>query len=335
MKTRTTESSLALSNTATLAKLLDAQQAKLAQALASTGIDAGRFMRMCMTAFREAPALAECDPASVLGCAMTSALMGLEPGAAFGQSYWVPFKAKNGKKYAQHITGYKGMLQHVYRSGLTSPVNSGVVYEGDEFVYERGLAPVLRHVEKATDKSDDKLTHAWACTTVGGQPIFEVMDRAALMSIWNRSKAKDSGPWVTDLAQMCRKTVIRRLCNYLPKQAVSTALMTQLRKEDGVEFGGVDPADLAPADITVEPHGPPSGEAAAQSAPSAPPAQPPDPSKVEQARAHAARLLATLSPDVSDRILYNEGIDNLQNCTDYEAMTRAIAAAETFMTQGA
>jgi hypothetical protein len=38
---------------------------------------------------------------------------------------------------------------------------------------------------------------------------------------------------------------------------------------------------------------------------------------------------------VSDRILYNEGIDNLQNCTDYEAMTRAIAAAETFMTQGA
>lgn len=322
MKTRT-ENSLVQSNTAALAQLLESNKAKLAQALASTGIDGGRFMRMCMTAFREAPALAECDPGSVLGCAMTSALMGLEPGSAFGQSYWVPFKGKNGKKYAQHITGYKGMLQHVYRSGLTSPINSGVVYEGDDFTRERGLNPVLRHVERATDKTDDKITHAWACTHVGGQPIFEVMDRAALMAIWSRSKAKDAGPWVTDLAQMCRKTVIRRLCNYLPKQAVSTALLSQLHNEDKVEFGGVDPADLAPADITVEPPGPP------RSVP------PPDSAKVEQARAHAARLLAGLPPDVSDKILFNEGIDNLPNCANYDAILKAIAAAEAIMAQGA
>jgi recombination protein RecT len=58
---------------------------------------------------------------------------------------------------------------------------------------------------------------------------FEVMSRSEIDGIRSRSKSSGSGPWVTDYPEMARKTVLRRLCKYLP---MSSELASAMESEE-------------------------------------------------------------------------------------------------------
>ncbi len=69
------------------------------------------------------------------------------------------------------------------------------------------------------------------------------MTKPEIDAIRKRSRASGSGPWVTDYAEMARKTVVRRLFKYLP---ASPEIATAFEKEDESQ-GYLDQARVADA----------------------------------------------------------------------------------------
>src|SRR5690606_21449268 len=119
--------------------------------------------------------------------------------------------------------------------------------EGDEFVYEYGLRPQLVHRPDPTGQGE--MTHVYAIAWLrDADPIFEVMTREEVERIRKRSKAADNGPWVTDYEAMARKTVVKRLCKYLPlSPEAEAAIEADNRRDVGqivrITDGGLEVAD--------------------------------------------------------------------------------------------
>lgn len=70
--------------------------------------------------------------------------------------------------------------------------------------------------------------------------------------IRQRAKAGKDGPWVTDWEQMARKTVIHRICNYLP---MSPELMESQDIDDAYDTGRTLPPvfEFEPEDLNQGP----------------------------------------------------------------------------------
>src|SRR5690606_17978119 len=170
-----------------------------------------RLARVALTAISSNPRLLECTKESLALALIEAGQLGLEPHGVMGQAYLVPYYNGKTKKYeAQFQVGYRGLIDLARRSGEITKIEARVVREGDHFEYEYGLRPNLVHRPDPTSQGD--VTHVYAIAWLkDAEPIFEVMTRAQVDAIRRRSKAADSGPWVTDYEAMARKTVVKRL----------------------------------------------------------------------------------------------------------------------------
>lgn len=197
----------------TLTALIERQKPEIARALPKH-MDPDRLARIATTVLRQTPQLGQCTPESFLGALMTCAQLGLEPGP-LGHAYLVPFKNnKNGVFEVTFIPGYRGLVELARRSGQVQSVQAHVVREGDRFDYEFGLNPKLEHKPAG---SDGEVTHAYAVVRYkDGGADFDVMTVAEVDAIRKRSRAATNGPWVTDYAEMAKKTVLRRLLKTAP-----------------------------------------------------------------------------------------------------------------------
>lgn len=179
-----------------------------------------RLYQITVSAINKDPKLAECDVPTLLSCVMKCSALGLEPSAVdgLGRAYILPFyNSKARKMEATFILGYKGMIDLARRSGEIASIASRAVYEGDEFDYEFGLDEHCRHIPHAIDRTPDKLTHVYMVAKFkDGGYYMDVMTKAEVDAIRKRSKAGQSGPWVTDYEAMAKKTVVRRAFPYLP-----------------------------------------------------------------------------------------------------------------------
>lgn len=188
-----------------------------------------RMARVALTSIRTTPKLMQCSLESLLAAVMQSAQLGLEPGI-LGHAYFVPFGNQ-----VQFIAGYKGLLSLARRSGNIQSIAANVVCENDEFTYSYGFEEDLRHVPKFRNRGEIVAAYAYAVTKDGGR-YFEVMSREEVDAIRKRSKAATSGPWVSDYAQMARKTVLRRLCNYLDLQVEHAEAITAAVDQEFIDL---------------------------------------------------------------------------------------------------
>ena len=203
-----------------------------------------RLARIALTQLRQTPRLMQCTRESLLGAIMECAQLGLEPGT-LGQCWLVPYG-----KEATFILGYRGMAQLAWRSSLIASISARAVFEGDVFAYDFGSDKIEHQPSGDTDPA--KLSHAWAAvhTTNGGR-LWDVMTRSEIDKIRTRSAAGKSGPWVTDYAEMAKKTVLRRLFKLAP---LSPELQTAMVLDDAADQGisqGLD-FDL-PEEVDVTP----------------------------------------------------------------------------------
>ena len=173
-----------------------------------------RLLRVAMTSIQRTPKLLDCTQKSLLSCVMTCAQLGLEPDAFLGQAYLVPFKNK-GVLEAQLIPGYRGYIALARRSGEVQSVSAQVVYENDEFVLQYGLEDILKHVPAEGDRGQAKGAYV-VFRYKDGSYSFDYMSTEDIEKIRSRSMAKDNGPWVTDWAEMAKKTVIKRHAKLAP-----------------------------------------------------------------------------------------------------------------------
>lgn len=199
-----------------------------------------RFARVCITAITQDADLLKCTPKSILEACLTAAQLGLEPNKQIGEGYFIAFfDGKEGLHKCQWMTGYRGYLALARNSGEVSVIDAQVVYKDDEFEYEYGLNAKLRHIPSQAERKDDDITHAWAMVKYkDGSYGFKVLTRADIEKRRAVSKVKNGGPWKDWYGQMCIKTAIRALSNYLPK-SVQKALQIDNAADRG-EYSRID-----------------------------------------------------------------------------------------------
>lgn len=173
-----------------------------------------RFSRIMMTAINQTPKLLECNHASIVGAVLQCAQYGLEPNA-LGQCYLIPYKDQ-----CQFQIGYKGLLDLARRSGQIQSVSACAVYKTDKLTIEKGLEEKLEHIPDLdadrNDPNDIVVVYAVAKFKDGGHH-FEFMTKKQVDAVRDQySKAKNSGPWLTDYESMALKTVIKRAVKYWP-----------------------------------------------------------------------------------------------------------------------
>ncbi len=208
-----------------LAGLIEKMRPEMARAL-PRHVTPDRMARIVLTAVRTNPKLAECSPSSFLGCVMSLAQLGLEPNTPLQHAYLIPRNMKNaatGRKEMQctMLIGYQGMLDLARRSGQVTGIYAYAVRQGDEFAYQLGTEPFVKHVpSEDPDREGKPITHVYAVARIRhGEPSFVVLTAAQVNARRNRSMAKNDGPWQTDPEAMTLKTGIRALWPWLPKSA--------------------------------------------------------------------------------------------------------------------
>lgn len=182
---------------------------------------AERAFRIAVTEYNKNGALQQCDRQTFWGCVINAVQMDLEPGP-LGYAYLIPYKG-----VVTLQIGYRGMLELAMRSGLIDSVYAYPVYKGDKFKYALGAHPDLQHIpDLDSDPTDNDIIAFYAVAHVKGSniPRVEVMSKKQVDAIKNRAQAK-SGPWVTDYAEMGRKTVLKRLCKTLPLSVESQRML--------------------------------------------------------------------------------------------------------------
>lgn len=203
-----------------------------------------RMARIVSTALRVTPKLGDCTPVSFLGCVLQAAQLGLEPNTLLGHSYLIPFANRRQRcTDCTLIIGYKGFIDLARRSGMVSNVYAYAVREGDVFSYQLGTDRKVTHIpSEDPDREQRPITHVYAVAQIrDGEPEFQVLTRAQVEARRKRSRAKDSGPWVTDYEPMALKTAVRALAPWIPQSAeYARAAALDEAADRGAQMGALD-----------------------------------------------------------------------------------------------
>jgi len=218
-------------------------------------VDPGRLARQFLTQCKKIPKLVECSGPSLAGGLMEVAQLGLDLGTR-GHAWLLPYKVQ-GTMTANLIVGYKGMLDLAWRSDQIRTVYAHAVHEGDVFEYRFGSEQVIQHMPGPKATQGD-ITHAYAgLETIHGGKMMDVMLIEDINAIRQRARARDKGPWVTDYAEMCKKTVVRRVLKLGP---CSTELQRAITLDEEAEVGAkqtfTDEVTMTPEVEKTEPKAP-------------------------------------------------------------------------------
>lgn len=224
-----------------------------------------RLVKVVLGAASRTPLILDCTPLSVVKAVLQAAELGLEPGSSLGEFWLVPFKnGKTGEREAQGIPGYRGLIALARRTGEIANLYAEAVYQGDEFEVELGLHPKLIHRPDWDNENREDAKHlrfVYAVARFKDDTFqFIVLSRKQVDALRRRSKASDSGPWVTDFEEMAKKTAIRRLSKYLPMSVEMAKAMELQARAEGGDFD--DPlildGDVLPPEGQADPQAPPA-----------------------------------------------------------------------------
>ena len=186
-----------------------------------------RMMKLVVGAFNQNSDLLMCKPISIVNAVVTAASLGLEirPRSA----YLVPFNTKDGW-ICQLFIDYRGKTELAMRSNLVAAIPPPrIVHAHDVFHLRDTLAgtdllhePLLfkmngKAMERISEADRGPMILVYATAKMkSGESVLEYMTFEQVEVIRKRSKMGNRGPWIDDREQMDRKTVLHRLCNYLP-----------------------------------------------------------------------------------------------------------------------
>lgn len=188
-----------------------------------------KMARVAITAILRTPDLLKCTPVSIMDAVLQASQLGLLPDGVLGHGYILPYKNNKTQIYsAVFIPGYKGLMDLARRGGETAWLQARIAYENDDFGYSYGMDNRLWHVSaRANGKEPGKFLAAYAVAKFkSGEFQFEVMYRDQVEAIRKKSRGGETGAWVSDWEAMALKTVIRRLCKFLPLNPEYQAAIT-------------------------------------------------------------------------------------------------------------
>jgi recombination protein RecT len=180
-----------------------------------THMSLDRFQRVATLSILNDPNLLNCDIRSLCGAIAESAILGLEVGNGLNHAYLIPYG-----KTVQFMPSYKGYIEVSSRSGKTKFIKAHCVYKDDVFEYSLGFEESLIHKPSITvDRCEDNIVGVYSLAELtDGTRYIEYMSKSQIDKIKSASKtiSKPASPWNKYYGQMARKSVIRRMFNYIP-----------------------------------------------------------------------------------------------------------------------
>ena len=197
-----------------ISTVIESMRPQIAQALPKH-LTADRVIQMATTLIAQNPKIAECSASSLMGAVMQASILGFKPVSALGECYFVPYGGE-----VQFQVGYKGYISLARKSGNLETIHSFVVRKDDDFEYELGLHPILKHIPNG---SDGDITHAYAVVKYkDGGYNFVVLSRQEIERLRCRSPFqkpdKVLGAWKTDYEAMCKAKAIKQLAKFMPSE---------------------------------------------------------------------------------------------------------------------
>lgn len=222
-----------------------------------------RFIVSASFAIGRTPKLLECSQASLLSAVLTAAELKLDFTPSLGLAYMVPYGSD-----CQFQIGYRGLGTLAVRSGSIVGFEAHVVHAKDTFLHELGTSGFIKHERPPLGTDRGEMVGAYAIVQLpNGSKQFDVMDKMEIGAIKARSRAK-SGPWVSDTAEMWKKTVMKRLCKYLNL----TPEIGKALEADNADFDPTAPTTEPTTPAAPKPH---KIDAIVEQAPEVKPGEPP------------------------------------------------------------
>lgn len=201
---------------------LDRMKAEI-EKIAGGLVTSEELVRFTLNACVKNPKLFECfrtpeGTASLFLSVITSRIIEIPCDGIHG--YLVPFfqsayKEKPAAMICQFMPGYKGYVQLAYANQNVASINCAAVFEKDDFDFEYGTQPYLRH--KPFNGKAGELRWAYGIVKMrSGHTEFRVLTREDVLKRKAVSKAKDSGPWIDWEPEMWAKTGLHNLAKVAP-----------------------------------------------------------------------------------------------------------------------
>lgn len=199
-----------------------------------------RFARVAITAITRTPKLQQCTQSSFFKCLLDLSAIGLEPDGR--KAYLIPYSRE-----CTLVLGYQGLVELVRRSGEVVSIHADVVCANDTFAHNMGQ--VTDHTYDIS-KERGEIVAAYAQVTLkSGAVQAEIMPRAEVDAIRDKSRAGKSGPWVSNYGEMAKKTAFRRLTKWL---TLSPEVMDAVSAAEKTEFAELRNVTQAQT-VTIDP----------------------------------------------------------------------------------
>jgi recombination protein RecT len=227
-------------------------------------VDRDKIAEQAFFLVRANPALLDCTPDSFVAALVKARALQLDP-CLPNQLWLIPRKMGckcnrrkgcpncGGDGFVWTVTtqmGYGGMRVLALRSGSYADVFAHAVFENDDFDVEL-ISGDIHHRPCWKGKRGELVAAYSVAIGKDGRVDPEIMSLDQLHKIRNRSdawKRGQSGPWKTDPAEMCRKTVLKRHCKRLE---MSADARRELRAEDVID---VEPEPTQSVDVAALPN---------------------------------------------------------------------------------
>lgn len=171
------------------------------------------------------PALMRCQPASVLGAAMTSAALQLSVLPSLGHAYIIPYGQQ-----AQFQLGIRGLVQLCQRSGEFRTMGSTPVYAGE-----------IVRADRFNDVYEFDESRRTSEEVVGYYAHFELVNGFTKAVYWTRhqveehvrrySKSAGRGPWQTNFDAMACNTVLKSILRRYAPMSIQAAMGSEYQSQ--------------------------------------------------------------------------------------------------------
>jgi len=262
------------------------------RAIAPKFLSPKRLVALAIEARNRNPLLAKCSPSSVVQFSVRCAEAGTDrigPGGMWAVPYW---NEKRQEYDMAAIPDWRLMVEQARQAGVIKHAYAEAVYENDVFDYEKGLNPKLYH--KPSHRDRGALVAAYCVVVLPDDSkdftlmwweddIVPIRNRSNAWKAWEKSKRPC--PWVTDAAEMAKKTVVKRALKIF--EGASPKLSTLLQIDNEQEYGQteedvafLEPQELPAAEQQPQPQPqqaePQDAQPAAEAEPAAQPERQPD-----------------------------------------------------------
>ena len=198
-----------------------------------------RFIQNCLAVMNETPQLAQINPAQVVQGLLKGAYLGLD--FLNRECYLIPYSNS-----VQFQTDYKGEVKFTKKYAVRKirDIYAKVVRQGDSFTEE--IIDGRPKIDfKPQPFNDGEIIGAFAVVLYqDGGMLYEAMSMKDINAVRdNYSKAAQSKAWKNSLDEMCKKTVLRRLCKHIDTDFESVEARNAWEDGSGMDFTNTAPIE--------------------------------------------------------------------------------------------